>query len=106
MSFYENNYDGDVPEELIPGVRITRATGKACIVCGNSTGDCTSKNYDGPNHIVTLGKDDKLAEVDMYTVTEDIWEERPITNTTTSKFLVARKGRQITRKKAQELGII
>ena len=105
MSFYEN-YEGDFPEEIIPGVRIVRATGKACIVCGDSSGDCTSKNYDGPNHIVTLGKDEKLAEIDMYTVTEDIWEERPITSTTTSKFLVARKGRQISRKKAKELGII
>lgn len=105
MTFYEN-YGEEYSEEIIPGVRITRATGKPCIVCGNSSGNCTSKNYDGPSHIVTLGKDEKLAEVDMYTVTEDIWEERPITSTTTSKFLVARKGRQITRKKAQELGII
>lgn len=106
MSFYDSTSGGDITEEIFQGVTVTRASRTPCLVCGNPSGDCTSKGYTEPDHIVTLGKDEKLAEVDMYTVKEDVWEERPITKTSTSKFLVARKGRQITRKKAEELGII
>lgn len=105
MTFYDG-YNEGFDEEIIPGVKISRASDKNCIVCGSKAGNCTSKNYGGPNHIVTLGKDEELAEVDMYTVTEDVWEDRPITKSRTSRFLVARKGQQISVKKAKDLGII
>ncbi len=106
MSFYDNTTGGDTHEEIFQGIDLVKASRTACIICGHPTGDCKNAHSDGPKHIVTLGKDEELSEVDMYTVEEDIWEERPITKTSTSRFLVARKGRQITRKKAAELGII
>ena len=105
MTFYDNYY-GEYDEEILPGVKISRASDKPCIVCGNKTGNCTSKNYEGPDHIVTLGKDEELAKTDMVTVKEDIYEERLVAKGTMSRFLVARKGRQITKEKAAELGII
>lgn len=106
MTFYDHDYTNISSEEIFDGVIISKADGKRCIVCGEPAGNCTSKDYDGPGHVVTLGKDEELAEIDMYTVEEDIWEERPISKNSTSRFLVARKGRQISRQKAQELGII
>jgi len=106
MSFYDNELGGDQSTEIYPGIRVTLASRQKGVVCGSPHGDCVSKNYEGPNHIVTLGKDDTLAETDMYEVQEDVFEERLISGTTKSKFLVARKGQSITKKKATELGII
>jgi len=106
MSFYDNEFGGDQSTEMYPGIRVTLASRQKCVICGSPNGDCVSKNYEAPDHIVTLGKDDTLAETDMYEVQEDIFEERLISKTTKSRFLVARKGQFITKKKATELGII
>lgn len=92
-------------EEIIPGVQITRADRKSCIVCGSRFGDCTTAGYDGPDHIVTLSQDEKLAKVDEVIVPKDFYEKREIAPGINSNFLVARKGSTITREKATELGI-
>ncbi len=106
MSFYDQPYEVDQVDEILPGVKVTRAGRKPCPVCGNTTGDCTSPNYNGPGHIVMLGKEKELAETDRIILQEDVWEERVLYGTTTSKFLVGKKGQTISRKKATELGII
>lgn len=106
MSFYDNNPGGDQIDYILDRVPVLRATRQPCVVCGNKSGDCTSGDYGEPKHLITLGKDEELANTDMIEVQEDVFELRQISKTTTGKFLVARKGQQISRKKAAELGII
>ncbi len=65
MSFYDNTTGGDVSEEIFRGITVTKASRTACIICGHPTGDCKSTHSDGPRHIVTLGKDEELSEVDI-----------------------------------------
>lgn len=93
-------------EEVLPGVKITRASRRPCLVCGSQFGDCTSRDYDGPDHIVSLEQEKKLAQEDEVQVPKDYYEKRDIAPGIESNFLVARKGSYVSREKATELGII
>lgn len=98
-------YGNDNGEEIIlENVRLLRASREPCIVCGHPTGDCG----DGVAPKRILGQDafPSLADQTMVYVEEDLFEERQVSKYTTAKFLVARKGSQISLTKAKELGLL
>ena len=99
MSFYDD-------DSILNDIPISRADRKRCIVCGSKKGDCTSKDFGGPKHIIALGQDEKLAAVDEIVVPEDIWQDTEISPGVWSKTLVVRGGTLMKKKKAKELGII
>lgn len=101
MSFYDNEFIESIPR--------AKADRKRCIVCGSKKGDCTSRDYGGPDHIVTLSKsttaDGRVAADDEIIIEEDIWQDVEISPGVMSKTLVARAG-LMKKKKAKDLGII
>jgi hypothetical protein len=89
---------GDIP--------FMSATREPCIVCGHTTGDCTTKDSE-PTHIFgvtsTAGS---MNDNQKILVEKDIIEEVQLTPFTKSKVLVARAGTYVTIARAKELGII
>lgn len=98
-------YGGNNDEDMIlENVRLLRANREPCLVCGHPTGDCS----DGipPKRIIAQDGFPSLADTTMVYVEEDLFEERQVSKYTTAKFLVARKGSQISVTKAKELGLL
>lgn len=91
-------------ENEVFGIPIARAS-QHCIVCGTKNGTCSSTT-EGPNHLVTLGQDEKILHEDEIEVKEDVWEDREIAPGVWTKTLIARAGKVMKKKKAIELGII
>ena len=89
---------GDIP--------FMSANREPCIVCGHTTGDCTTKESE-PSHIfgvsTTAGS---MNDNQKILVEKDIIEEVQLTPFTKSKVLVARAGTYVTIARAKELGII
>lgn len=98
-------YEGGREERILGGeVRLIRATRQPCPICGHPTGDCTGDS--GPPTRV-LGPDifPSLKQEEIFIVEEDVYEERAISNLTTTRVLVARKGTAMPKSKAQDLGL-
>lgn len=100
-------------EEILPGVRLYRATREPCIVCGHPTGDCTdhqgSEEGEPDKKVIRI----QFAEVEVPSkdepqvlVREDIYREVQLTSLTKTRVLVAKAGTYVPRAKALELGLI
>jgi len=89
---------GDLP--FMPANR------EPCIICGHTTGDCTTTEAE-PSHIfgvtATAGS---MNDNQKILVENDIIEEVQLTPFTKSKVLIARAGSYVTIARAKELGII
>lgn len=89
---------GDIP--------FMSATREPCIVCGHTTGDCTTQEAE-PTHIFGVSSTSgSMNDNQKVLVEKDIIEEVQLTPFTKSKVLVARAGTYITIARAKELGII
>lgn len=98
-------YEGANPEYILNGeVRILRATGTPCPVCGEPNGNCAGE-LEPPKHLVGSTTFPSLGYDDTYVVPEDVWRDVHISDKTKTKVLVARKGAVLPLKKAQELGL-
>jgi hypothetical protein len=99
------DYEGGSAEYLMNGeVRILRATTEPCIVCGEPGGNCAGE-LEAPKHLVGSTTFPSLGHEDTYVVPEDVWREVNISDKTTTKVLVARKGAVMPLSKAEELGL-
>lgn len=76
-----------------------------CPVCGHPTGDC-SGNSPPPKQIWGLASVPSMEKDQTILVEHDIYEERQITPFTTSRVLVAAKGKHVSLDKARELGLL
>lgn len=85
-------------------VRILRATNEPCIVCGEVGGNCTGE-LPAPEKLVGLGIFPSLGHEETFVVSEDTWKEVAISDKTTTRVLVARKGTTMPISKAKELGL-
>lgn len=89
---------GDIP--------FMSANREPCIVCGHTTGDCTTSESE-PTHIFGVtGTSGSMNDNQKVLVEKDIIEEVQLTPFTRSKVLVARAGTYVTIARAKELGII
>lgn len=91
--------------DYVSGIHVLRADRQQCPVCGHPTGDCKGDGLP-PKRIWGLGDVPSMVAEQTVLVGEDIYEDRQITQFTTTKVLVARAGQQIPLVKARELGII
>ena len=73
-------------------------------MCGHETGDC-SGGAEPPESILLLGTIPSLEDSQTVYVDEDVYGEQLIGDTTRVRFLLAKKGSQISLKLARELGI-
>jgi hypothetical protein len=102
MSFYSS---GGHDEIILGNVRLVRATRQPCPVCGHPTGDCAGPSLP-PQRILLHGVTPSLEEEQLIYVEEDIFEERRISEFTTVRVLLARKGSSVSFEKARELGLL
>jgi len=99
-------YDSTGHEEMILGnVRLLRADRQPCPVCGHPTGDCSGEKFEKPTQILLQGTVPSLADSEMFYVEEDVFEERKVSQFSTLRVLVARKGQSIPLSQARELGL-
>lgn len=97
-------FEGDYPEYVLGGsVRIVRAKGTPCPVCGHPTGDCTG---DELSDIDMIGKGGRMAPANSVYVEEDVLKEVQITPQTKTKIIVAHAGTYISQEKAKEIGLL
>lgn len=85
-------------------VNVLRATREPCPVCGHETGDC-SGGANPPESILLLGTIPSLEDLQTVYVDEDVYGEQLIGDSTRVRFLLAKKGSQISLRLARELGI-
>lgn len=102
MVFY--NSDGR-DEFILDSVRVVRADRQPCPVCGHPTGDCSGAKFEKPKEILLQGTTPSLEQDQTFLVEEDIFEERQVSQFTTLKVLLAKKGQQIPLSRARELGL-
>jgi hypothetical protein len=98
-------YEGNSAEYLLNGeVRILRANHDPCIICGEPGGNCAGEQ-EPPKFLLGATTFPSLGYADTHVVVEDVWQEVQISDKTTTKVLVARKGTVIPLSKAEELGL-
>jgi hypothetical protein len=99
------NIEGMYPEYLFDGISVVRADRMACVVCGHPTGDCSAEASE-PHHVIGIGIFKSIDRNLIFTVEEDIFEERQINPFYKARTLVVRKGQKISVDKANELGLL
>lgn len=98
-------YEQNSAEYILNGqVRIIRASGEPCIICGVSGGNCAGEQ-EPPKYLLGATTFPSLGHGNTYVVSEDVWQDVQISDKTTTKVLVARKGAVIPLEKAEELGL-
>lgn len=90
---------------VLGNIPVTMADRRPCPVCGHPTGDC-SGNSIKPTHIIGYNQIESLNTKQTFLVEEDIYEERQLTQSVTTKVLLHRKGKQIPLEEAKKLGLI
>ena len=85
-------------------VYVYESNREPCIICGHETGDCTGESGP-PKKIAWLGYTEELIDSQTFLIEEDIYEERQITPFNKIKVLVHRKGKSITLREAEKLGL-
>lgn len=78
--------------------------GGPCIVCGDSSGNCTGHFENGDSRITFVDKTENQNET--FYVSENVYSEVNITPKRKTKVLAAAKGSWITETKARELGLL
>lgn len=96
-----SNYD-----YLFGDLRVLRADRQPCIVCGHPTGDCRPEDHPEQIKLFGLGLFPSLDNEQMFTVMEDVYEERQITPLHSGKVLKFKKGQKITLSTARENGLL
>lgn len=97
--------EGHGAEYILNGeVRILRAGQEPCIVCGEPGGNCAG-DLEPPKRLVGATTFPSLGHSDTYVVPEEVWREVRISDKTTTKVLVARKGAVMSLSEAEELGL-
>lgn len=99
MVFYNDDRQSE------PGWNRRDGVQEPCIVCGHESGSC-SGSQEPPRDILLLGTVPSLEGTQTVYVDEDIYGERTIGDLTSVKFLIARKGSQVSLSMARQLGII
>jgi hypothetical protein len=91
-------------DDYIAGIRILRADRSRCVICGHPTGDCTGETQ---AHVKVFGPGifQSLLHEEVFIVEEDVWEEKVISSSTTTKVLLHPKGTAIPLSEAQRLGL-
>lgn len=103
IDFYFSDYLG-ANKLGLDNISISRADRQPCPVCGHPTGDCASEDA-SPSHIIGFSSSSGKSAVEFF-LEEDVWEERPITQFTSAKVLVYKKGQSISQEEAERLGLI
>jgi len=100
MAFYsqQNSF-------VLGNIPVTQADRQPCPVCGHPTGDCAGDSVK-PTHIIGYNEIESLNEKQTFLVEEDIYEEKKLSQFTTTKVLVHHKGKQIPLIEAKKLGLI
>ena len=75
-------------------------------MCGHPTGDCKQEDHSEEIKLFGIGIFPSLDETQLFTVMEDIFEERQITPLHSGKVLKFKKGQQISLSTAREHGLI
>lgn len=97
--------NGGQPEFVLNGeVRILRATGEPCPVCGEPNGNCAG-DIPPPQRVLGADVFPSLGHEETFVVPEDVWRDVHISAKTKTKVLVARKGAVMPLSKARELGL-
>jgi hypothetical protein len=102
MVFYKNDFLQSY--RVGDNIYVARADRQPCLVCGHPTGDCVG-DAEKPDHIAGLGGN-MLESAQTYLVEEDIFVERQLTPTVTTKILVHPKGKIISVTEAKKFGLI
>lgn len=85
-------------------IRVSRATGEPCPVCGEPNGNCAGE-LGPPDHIAGFNEIESLVGTQTFLVEEDIWEEKQITPFTKTKVLKYPAGKHIPLEEARNLGL-
>lgn len=102
MPFYTS--DGR-DEFILDNVRLVRADRQPCPICGHPTGDCSGGTFEAPKEILLQGTTPSIEANQTFLVEEDIFEERQVSQFTTLRVLIAKKGQTIPLSRARELGL-
>lgn len=102
MSFYKQSLGHDRPRDYILGgkVEILRAGGGSCPVCGHPSGDCAG------NHDTLSSGWDTSDEPKTHYVESDVLGKSEISGRNAVLSVLAAKGTWITKRRAEELGLI
>lgn len=92
-------------EFVMDNVRLVRADRQPCPVCGHPTGDCSGERFEKPKEILLQGTTPSLEKDQTFLVEEDVYEERRVSQFTTLRVLLAKKGQTIPLTRARELGL-
>lgn len=99
-------YDSTGQDQIILGnVRLVRADRQPCPVCGHPTGDCSGERFEKPREVLLQGTVPSLEDEQTFLVEEDVFEERQVSQFTTLRVLLAKKGQTIPLARARELGL-
>lgn len=90
---------------VLGNIPVTMADRQPCPVCGHPTGDCSGDSIK-PTHVIGYNQIESLNTKQTFLVEEDIYEERQLTQSVTTKVLLHRKGKQIPLEEAKKLGLI
>ena len=110
MPFYDNpsfsaDYNGREGKRLFDEADDFLTERAPCPICGHPTGDCAGENQ-GEVRIAGLGVTESLKEKQMILLEQDIYEDRQITPFLSVKVLIHKKGKSISYKEAERLGLV
>ena len=102
MVFYKNSFLQNY--RVGDNVNIVPADRSPCPVCGHPTGDCVGESPK-PDHIAGMGSN-MMETSQTYLVENDVFAEKQLTPTVTTKILVHPKGKIISVTEAKKLGLL
>lgn len=89
-----------------PDGYIVHATREPCPICGHPTGDCPG-TLESPDSLVGWhDTPDRMRQVQMVYLEEDVWEDRQITPGRMTKILRHKAGSSIPFEEAKKLGLV
>ncbi len=94
--FYESPaFRGNGNSYVLNGIEVVGASRSPCPVCGHPTGDCS-------------GGSDKpvIHSSPIFFLEDDVYEDKPITSTLTTRVVKYRKGTNIPMAEAIRLGLV
>jgi hypothetical protein len=94
--FYESPaFRGNGNSYVLNGIEVVGANRSPCPVCGHPTGDCS-------------GGSDKpvIHSSPIFFLEDDVYEDKPITSTLTTRVVKYRKGTNIPMAEAIRLGLV
>ena len=90
---------------VLGNIPVTKADRQPCPVCGHPTGDCSGGSIK-PKHIIGFNEIESLNDKQTFLIEEDIFEEKKLSQFTSTRILLHAKGKQIPLNEAKKLGLV